>query len=205
MAWKDYWYGSNRSAAHRYLTNGLVFGAIAGAYGYFVDFVSSSLWWTAGSSLAAGATIVCLVAIVHGFRTGRLTSQRSISLPVRFVGLLGLAAWVFCISWLLIVRAAPDTITRIVGVDAEFTVPLTAVHRRGTKSRRCEYRLEGEFLDRAFPGRLCVSSSFAPFPSDVNITLQVKTTALGMHIVRFQQASADKRLQATRETRAPEA
>ena len=107
MAWKDYWYGGNRSAAHRYLTNGLVLGAIAGAYGYFVDFVSSSLWWTAGSSLAVGVTIVCLVAIVHGFRTGRLTNQRSISLPVRFVGLLGLAAWVFCISWLLIVRAAP--------------------------------------------------------------------------------------------------
>ena len=205
MAWKDRWYGGNRSAAHRYLTNGLVLGAIAGAYGYSVNFVSSSLWWTAGSSLALGVTIVCLVAIVHGFKTGRLTSQPSISLPLRFGGLLGLAALVFCISWLLIVRAVPDTITRIVGVNAEFTVPLTAVYSRGTKSRRCEYRLEGEFLERAFPGRRCVSSSFAPFPSDVNITLQVKTTALGMHIVRFEQASANKRLQATRETRAPEA
>jgi hypothetical protein len=206
MAWKDLWYGSNRSAAHRYLTNGLVLGTGVGVYGSFVEFVPSSVWWAWGTYLSCAATIVCLIAIFRGFKTGQLKSQPCARPGTKFVGIIFLPVFLFCICWLVIARAVPDTVARVVGVKREITVPLQAVYRRGTKSRRCEYRLEGEFLERAFPARLCVSpAAFSFFPSNVRVTLVVEETALGFHIVGFHEASANKRLQATRETRAPEA
>ena len=191
MTWHQRWYGDNPSLLHKFMTNGLVFGALASLYGYFINFIASEYWWRFGSCFVIWITILLSGAAYWGIYAGRIKSQPGITMGKKVVGIVALPFFLFGMLWMLIVRVIPDAITFIVGTSTQITVPMRAVHR--SSRRTCDYKLEGRIMDRAFPGYMCTrQSAFSSFPSDVRITLQGTSTVLGMHIQRhFKSAVAD--------------
>ena len=189
MDWHQRWYGDNPSLHHKFVTNGLVFGALASLYGIFVNFIASEYWWRFGSYLSFFLTALLSGATYWGMYAGRMKSQAGTTIGKRVLGIVAIPLFLFGMLWMLVVRVIPDAFTRVVGSSVQITAPMRAVHR--SSRRICDYKLEGAVLDRAFPGHLCTrQSAFPSFPSDVSIILQGKETIFGVHIQRYFESSA---------------
>ena len=194
MAWHQQWYGDNPSLHQKFVTNGLVFGALASLYGIFVNFIASEYWWHFGTYLSVFLAALLSGATYWGMYAGRIKSQAGTTIGRRVLGIVAIPFFLFGMLWMLVVRVIPDAFTRVAGSSVQITAPMRAVHR--SSRRTCDYKLEGPVLDRAFPGYLCTrQSAFPSFPSDVSVILQGKETIFGVHIQRyFKSAAAEEAL-----------
>lgn len=183
------WYGENPTTLRKVMTNGLVLLALATLYGFYIDFIASEFWWKVGTQVALGLAVVLSIAAYWGKYTGRLPSAHGMSARRLALGFIFLPFMLFLMVWVAVVRVVPDALTRLFGTSVTVTAPMVAVHE--WSRRRCNFRLEGQFMDRGEPGWLCVrESDFNSFPSDVMVTFEGKETLFGVHIQRYYPAKS---------------
>lgn len=175
------WYGENPTRLRKCMTNGLVLGAVSTLYGFYIDFIASELWWRVGTQVALGLAVVLSIAAYLGKYTGRIPSAPGISAGQTALGMVFLPFLLFLMLWMVLVRVVPHAVTHLLGSSVTVTAPMVAVHKRSR--RRCDFRLEGEFMDRGEPGWLCVrESAFRSFPSYVLIIFEGKKTVFGIRV-----------------------
>lgn len=183
------WYGENPTTLRKVMTNGLVLLALATLYGLYIDFIASEFWWKVGTRVALGLAVVLSIAAYWGKYTGGLPSPHGTSASRMALGFIGLPFMLFLMVWVALVRVVPDALTRLFGTSVTVTAPMVAVHQRSR--RRCDFHLEGPFMDRGEPGWLCVrESAFNSFPSDVMVTFEGKETVFGIHVQRYYRAES---------------
>ena len=90
MAWHQRWYGDNPSLHHKFVTNGLVFGALASLYGIFVNFIASEYWWHFGTYLSVFLAALLSGATYWGMYAGRIKSQAGTTIGRRVLGIVAI-------------------------------------------------------------------------------------------------------------------
>jgi hypothetical protein len=192
MSWRMEWrvgmYGSlNPSRARRVVTDAVLASVLFATYGIWTEFVPSEPVATAGGYLAAALSLSAGLFISHGFATGRFQWFRRPGLPGRLFCYAFFTVFVYCVSWPVLVRAAPDVLTRIFGAHQSKSMILEFHdHSRWRHGSRggCRYRLQGEEL--AFPGYVCVPYDAGPFAPRGEVILSGKATFLGLHVSRME-------------------
>ena len=192
-------YGStNPSPARRAAMNGISVAALLAVYGAWTEFVPSELSVDVGGRLSGAIAILVSLFVWHGFWTGHIPwAVRPRRWIARFLCMVLIPILIFCVSWLVAVRAIPDLATRMFGREAEKTMHLEASYR--SRRRACDHQLRGDSL--RFPGYICVSASdFGRFAPSGEVTVTGKATILGIHVAQVAPG-ADSR--SSRAERAP--
>ena len=185
VTWQERWYGDNTSLLHKCVTNGLVFGSLTCVYAVWIDFLPSELWWRWGTISTLVLALVATAVMYRGLATGQLRSAQQLVWWKRVVAYSTLPFVVFGIFWLVFVRVVPDVAARVAGRPAQVTGAMKAVYSQ--RRSMCDYRLEGDVLNRAVPvDYLCIAQSeYAALQSETPVTLVGRETLLGMHIDRY--------------------
>lgn len=177
MSLKEMLLGSNDPSVGDKIGTGAVLAGLAlFLYGYWTDFIPTEAWTMWGLGVSAALTVVLGVLVWAGHRRGLyyLPPLQAVIAPIAGCGVL----------WVGIVHGFSDGITLAIGKPATLETSDRAVRHYGT--RGCRFQLEGDLLDRAYPGHLCIAqSSFDRIPPGSRIRLHGTESALGFRIEAF--------------------
>jgi hypothetical protein len=100
---------------------------------------------------------------------------------MRGISYIGVPFLVVGLLWGALVHGAPSLVNRVFGEEEQVIVTLTK--ERHVSRRSCDYRLEGQYLGKAFPSHICISKAeFESPPKSVQVMLKGYGTRLGFLI-----------------------
>jgi hypothetical protein len=105
---------------------------------------------------------------------------------MRGIGYIGVPFLIVVSLWGALVHGAPSLINRLLGEEEQVIVTLTK--EKHVSRRSCDYRLEGEYLRKAFPSHICISkANFERPPRTVEVMLRGYKTGLGFLIEKVDE------------------
>ncbi len=190
MTWKTLVYGVEQPSKIKVNVHNLFFCVFAlWVYVLFVDFVPSEAWSKFGLYLSITLSAIAFAVYFWAFSTGRMPIRAGSSTFIKIVVCLFLPGMFFILLWVPITHGIADIATRALGNDKILTAQLSKYQRHSL--RGCEFRLKGEYIEKAVPNYICLTESqFESLPSVGIYTLQTKETILGFHIISLNIADA---------------
>jgi hypothetical protein len=150
-------------------------------FGVYCDFIPSKIWLEIGSIISAIVSLLITSIVWWRHWTGRhVINYKNIkSKPTRiFCTYLFLPLVAFMFIWVAMVHGLASGITIIIGKPKEETTALITKYTSST--RGCDYRLEGEYLNKAFPSYICINRErYEMLPKNVSVKLSGKETDFG--------------------------
>ena len=185
LSWNMMLYGKDEpSLARRRFVNGMLILFIVAIWGLKADFIVSESWSKIGFYLSFFITLVMTMLLWHGYITKKIEMAREVS-GIKFVlFLMGIPPLAMMFIWISLVHGVPSIVTYFSGAEMNRIEILDKA--TFFNWRHCNYRLEGEVLDRAFPSHICVShADYLASPDSVEVTLIGKEAYFGFFITSF--------------------
>lgn len=158
-------YGVDKpSATRRHIINGVLLVTGLMFWGMYAEFVPSEFWFRTGTRIAIALGVLVSIIALHAIWKGWAVFKSETSLLAKGLVLLLLPVVVVAFLWVATVHGAPAVVNQFFGSDEVYAVTLDKV--RSTSRHACSYQLHGDFLDRAFPSQLCISSAYYSQPPE---------------------------------------
>ncbi|MFD1698834.1 hypothetical protein ACFSB1_05795 [Halopseudomonas phragmitis] len=182
-------YGKDHpSLARRHCVHGITALAILTAWGLKSDFIASESWSSVGLYLSLFITAVLTALPWYGYITKKIKMQRELKKLKFTLFLMLIPPLTMMFIYTGLVHGAPSIITAFFGSDRKVVQEL----EKATffNKRHCNYRLEGDFLDRALPSHICINLEYySSSPDLVQVTLSGKENYFGFLIGNVSSAS----------------
>lgn len=184
MKLRERFYGKNPSPRQKWMHNFSYLGLILFAIGAYLDFVPSETWYSFGLKIAFIAGSTATGFIWWAYFTKRVTPR--VKLNAFFIALFYLLIPVISVLFIHVsfTHAIGGLYSAFLG-DHKYVI--ISVHKSKQSSRRfCDFRLEGDSINRAFPAHLCISeAAFDRLPDEFELKLYVKQSYTGSLIDTF--------------------
>ena len=184
MEWRVGMYGSlNPPRSRVIVVNSLLGSMLFAGYGFWTDFLPSPLVDKFGTYLAIAISLALGGYTAHGYSTGRFAWFKRPGWIARKACYAAITIGIYCMAWLILVRAAPDVVTRVFGTDGSTTLLLDSSYDHRRKS--CDFQLRGPEL--GFPWHICLPLSHpGHFAAHGDVLFSGKSTALGLHVSHIE-------------------
>ncbi len=142
------------SSVRRHCIHGLYLVIGLFVWGVYSDFIPSQSWAKIGWYIALCVGTLITILAWRAYWTGRAEFRPHTS---RFMkSIIFFFMPVFCIGlvWVALIHGIGSLISLSFGNKTEAIAELRK--ERHYSRRSCDYRLEGEFLDKAFPSHICI-------------------------------------------------
>jgi hypothetical protein len=158
-------------------------------FGFYCDFIPSEDWLVTGSAISAIVSMLFIGIVWWRHWTGRqVLSYKNIEskLSKIFITYILFPFVVSMLIWVSMVHGFASGINIIFGKPKEAVTMLVKSHKSSRRS--CDYRLEGEYLSKAFPSYICISQEYyEASPKNVSVKLSGKETYFGFLVQNFHE------------------
>jgi len=185
VSWTDKLYGSEKPTLVRAFIFSIFYvSIILWLYGWWADFIPSSKWKNSGIYLSVFLSAIYCPALYFLAATQKPMIKIFKSYIGRILQFCFIAIVMTFIFWGVIVHGAAGLLTQAVGKPITIKAELwkTSIASR----RGCDFRLEGDAIQRAMPSYICITESFySELPTHQAFKLEGKRSYLGFHIKKI--------------------